>query len=250
MFSKLKDLLFEESEEYDDEEDDDEYGYEEPVIVEKRKKPVRVEADPVRIAPVQSRPQPVAPVVEEKKKLGINIDELQDIAMAPVEKEVKPEPVEVKQPVKKPEVAPRPVAPVKEKPSYEFTPVISPIFGTNDADAAPISIKTTKSPTGNDSKIGTIISPMYGVNRDQDVDRVTKKAPAKKPVVVTQEEKVAEENVPVMTLDEILAAHRRGEPRPMPEPTRTFKGEEFDRTVIVNNHNISLFDDEDEEEEE
>lgn len=244
MFGKLKDLLFEEQDDYD--EYDDEMEEEQPVIVEKKKKkPAHVEPEPVKIAPVQVRTEPVAPVVEEKKKsLGINIDELQDSSAPSAEPKSS---VETKPVVNKPTSRPS-TNKDTNKYHYEFSPVISPIFGSHDTDSQPIAIKSTKPAASTDSKVGTVISPMYGINRDQDIDRVTKKQPAKKPTIVTHEEKTAEENVPVMTLDEILAAHRKNDAKNNVEATRTFKADDFDRTVVVNNHNISLFDDDDEEE--
>ena len=97
-----------------------------------------------------------------------------------IDLETKKEPAkEVKQP--KETIKSRPVMKKEEKKEYEFTPVISPIFGAKEENAK--AKTSTKTPNVNmprarkrkENPLGTIISPYYGVNELEEFEEEAKK---------------------------------------------------------------------------
>lgn len=233
MWKKFTDLLFE---------DDDtiEEDVEQEIVVEKPKKvvkPITIEEPkptPVFVEPAKIE-EPV--VVEEKTKTPISmvVDDLQ---------EVKPQQKPVEQ-TQQNRLRPRivPVSKTEPKNTYEFTPVISPIFGISEKDVdAVIPTNPNKKKAVPDSKIGTVISPMYGIDRDNEPDTIVGKVSPKQNSV---EEVEAEEEVPNFSLDDILARRNLDN---NDEKTKFFKTSDLendvDRTVVLSSLNMSLFDDE------
>ncbi len=251
MWKKLTDLLFEEDDVMDEEE------IEETVV----KKPVKQsktikKTETVVEKPIVSETKVVETVVKEEiveekpKSLGIVIDELQEIK--PVEQKtvekIKPRVVDTNRPTNlvKPTQRPRVIPSNKPegKYNYEFTPVISPIFGINEKDVdAVIPTNPNKKKTITDSRIGTVISPMYGIDRDNEPDSIFGKV---SPKVNTVSEKEAEEELVNFSLDDILAKRDNESNLDKTKFFKTSELDEFDRTTVFNNHNMSLFDDENE----
>ncbi len=65
--------------------------------------------------------------------------------------------------------------PVKKKPvrvqpqeDYEFTPVISPIFGVLGEKSQPAKTPALKKASPAKSSLGTVISPIYGMDKPQE----------------------------------------------------------------------------------
>lgn len=232
MLKKLTNLLFED--EAEDLEEEEEIEYVAPVA--KKKKPVethieemdapkeavsmkridvtqpiptvkqntyQTSQEPVFKKPVNNvqhaspRPISVAPVVEERPKIGLSIDEV-----LPSESSAKPVPVQpVTKPVKQSKKASVGV--------YEFQPVISPIFGVDDKDLEAVaSVRTAHTTVKVESNVSKIISPIYGLNREAEPIRIQKTVEKSNEVEKLSSgslnTKVAEERVPEFSLDDIL----------------------------------------------
>lgn len=224
MLKKLQNLLFEDDE--DDYLDDDETEEEEQPI---QVRPSHVQNEPVKPAAVQPQPAPQPeqshmnridvtgfvpvqepapakpePVKEEKKPLGITVDDdfvkVEKPKPAPAVRTVKPAKPKTQKPAKKP-----------EKPVYEFQPVISPIFGVDEKDLNALKTTTRKveaisAHSDDDSNITPVISPIYGSTEGR-YSAVREEAPQE--VVSIKEEKpaqpsVAEDDIPEFSLDDIL----------------------------------------------
>lgn len=263
MFNKLKNLLFEDEEIIEEVIDDDNGYFEKPVETKPQKSKAPVEKVVVEDS-YYEEPKPVvkaAPVVEEQptevykpqttKIQNPKIEKMKVEEVKPVVVETQPvksqalgiEIDEVKEykPQQKPEKFVKKTVVKEEKSSgYERKPVISPIFGVSDKDAE------TMMKTSNFKKIhevetkDQVISPMYGVAREEEVKAVEEKVN----VMPTVEEKVAEENIPVFSLDDILASREEEVSiKPQPSVVEPIKEEK----TVVNNRYFSLFDDEDED---
>ncbi|MEG0177863.1 hypothetical protein [Anaerorhabdus sp.] len=175
-------------------------------------------------------PNPHAKVVTEEpkpesKKISMNVDEL----------------VEVKQVVKQRQEA---VTSSKKKTyttTYEFTPVISPIFGVDEKDAEAIIPTSPKKKVG-DSKIGTVISPMYGIDKTAEPNAA--KLEAAKSTKATEKEIKAERDMINLTLDDILA--RTAALSGKKVDNAELEEEEYSEKKVINSRNMSLFDDENE----
>ncbi|MCF0109460.1 MAG: hypothetical protein HUJ57_05195 [Erysipelotrichaceae bacterium] len=254
MLDKLKKLLFEE------EEIEDEYEEEEvPVVVKPKQKVTPIEAapaEPVKIAPapIVDKPKPVVeePVVEEKPKLGIAVDELMDNAsVAP--KATTHQMNDYNSPVNHAPSRTQKMAQPKTDPktAYEFTPVISPIFGVAQKDSeAILPAASKKKKSINDSKLGTVISPYYGINRDAEPDNYSKPNETMAASRLSSKaEQKAEEELPSLSLDQILANRRKEAQKEDLGKTRFYQAGELDKTIVMNSRNISLFDDDDDEDE-
>lgn len=222
MLKKLQNLLFEDDEDdyLDDEETEEE---EQPIQV----CPAPVQSEPVKPAAVQPQPAPEPeqshmnridvtgfvpvqepapakkePVKEEKKPLGITVDD--DFV-----KVEKPKPAPAVRTVKqaKPKT-PKPVK--KEKPVYEFQPVISPIFGVDEKDLNALKTTTRKveaisAHSEDDSNITPVISPIYGSTERYSA---VKEELVHEEVSIKEEKPVqapsAEDDIPEFSLDDIL----------------------------------------------
>lgn len=241
---KLMGLLFEEEEVVEEEEVFEEQistplplKREEKKVVQQPKRQVQPQAQQVvqQPKPLLSSesvdglniPNPHARVLVEEpkpesKKISMTIDDL----------------VEVK-PVVKQHEAPTQVSKKKQmQTGYEFTPVISPIFGVDEKDAEAVIPTAPKKKIG-DSRIGTIISPMYGVDKTAEPD--TTKLETSKTHKATETEIKAERDVINLTLDDILArtAALSGRKNEMEEIEEV----EYTEKRVINNRNMSLFDD-------
>ena len=161
-------------------------------------------------ADLESVKKEQAPIKQETRKF-VSID-----------LETKKEPAkEVKQP--KETIKSRPVMKKEEKKEYEFTPVISPIFGAKEENAK--AKTSTKTPNVNmprarkrkENPLGTIISPYYGVNELEEFEEEAKKEQEEIIMTETRDElssqempadllqKVEEEEEHTLPLEAILA---------------------------------------------
>ncbi len=222
MLKKLASLLFEEEEEIVEEELN---VKEEPVKKEKSlistmnpkpvekpvekiiEEPVFLDEDPIEVKPVEEIIRP------SKPEFGIAFDE--------------PTPVR-----EKPKV-------VKEKPIYEFKPVISPMFGVSESKKAQ-AVRPANNPPQSlkKSRINTVISPFYG-----DLENKKELTPIKAAQPVFKPDPLIEEDVPELprykaenySLDDLLSPIK-----PLDEPIVQETYHEDDDELA---HQISLFDD-------
>lgn len=140
---------------------------------------------------------PVKPVQTERpRSASLTLDDLSGTQMAS-----KPRPTKVS-----------PQKQVKKLP-YEFNPVISPIFGVDEKDVNAVQNtgktpvrKATSSKKG-DEYVSKVISPMYGVNKDDQpstVQNTVEKSNKVEKMTVTKEKVEAEDTIPEFSLDDIL----------------------------------------------
>lgn len=156
VFKKLAGLLFEET-------DAEVLAEDELEPIEIKEKPKKTTAAPIvedekTHTQMESYFNPHAaaakePKKEEKKFVTIDLEE------KPKEKEkesivLSEEPLRVKKPVMR-----------EEKKEFEFSPVISPIFGSSEEESKPKKKSAAPLPQRSKKKnpLGTIISPYYGV---------------------------------------------------------------------------------------
>lgn len=178
---------------------------------------------------VKEEPKP------EAKKISMDIDELVAAKATPVKQ------------TREANVVPKKKAAMSS--GYEFTPVISPIFGVDEKDANAVIPTSPKKKVG-DSHIGTIISPMYGIDKDAEPTSAPINAPKSKP---TESEIKAERDMINLTLDDILARtaaisgkKAKAVEQPTFEDIASYE-EETDEEIysdkkVINNRNMSLFD--------
>lgn len=138
--------------------------FDEVIIEEEISEPIKKEE--VKLPPVSS-------VIKEKK-----IEKIEEVKADLPKEEVKKEPRSTMISVddlKEPEKIKK-VASVERKPKteYEFTKVISPIFGVikdnsaNDkAEQPSLNTKKTTTTIKNKSVLGTVISPIYGISKEE-----------------------------------------------------------------------------------
>lgn len=117
----------------------------------------------------------------------------------------------------------------KAKPTtseYEFTPPISPIFGIvgSDNTVSSQTVIPNKKKVINSSKLGTIISPYYGVETEEKTTMVIENK-------LFDDSKYEEEDINI-TLDDVLLKNE----------TIVEDAKESNKVIITKN--ISLFDDE------
>lgn len=147
----------------------------------------------------------------------------------------------------------------KAKPEYEFTRVISPIFGVMNEpeekeDAFLPNTQRKKKPAKPNSVLGTVISPIYGIGKEEEE-------------AVNMDYDLSEDNES-FTLDELIETKK--EPVTVPTSNQSEEGVDlfhqeanFDSLVhsfqeddhiqqestkrVMDGYNLSLFDDEDED---
>ncbi|MBQ6489637.1 MAG: hypothetical protein IJI75_10445 [Solobacterium sp.] len=229
MLKKLQNLLFEEEE--IEEEEIVEEPEPQPEPVRRRKKETRPE--PVETEQVQAETkttmqridvtQPLqtigsaAPAANESvfrpaepekpKGLGLTVDELEGTA----KQQAQPEPA-------KP-AAPAPAKTSRQRKSgYDFSPVISPIFGVDETDMNAVKA-TVGSRRGkkDDENVSKVISPIYGMTKEEEslLASSSKPAATMKPTQRAEESvftapqaaapaEAAEDDVPEFSLDDIL----------------------------------------------
>ncbi|MBR3343535.1 MAG: hypothetical protein IKG34_04980 [Solobacterium sp.] len=230
MLKKLQSLLFEEEE--IEEEETVEEPEPQPEPVRKRRKETRPE--PAETEQVQAETkttmqridvtQPLQTIgsavpaanesvfkpaePEKPKGLGLTVDELEGTA----KQQAQPEPA-------------KPAAPVPAKPSrqrksgYDFSPVISPIFGVDETDMNAVKA-TVGSRRGkkDDENVSKVISPIYGAAKEEESPLASTPKPSAtmKPVQRAEESvfnapqsaapaaAAADDDVPEFSLDDIL----------------------------------------------
>ncbi|MBQ1532099.1 MAG: hypothetical protein IIZ57_08175 [Solobacterium sp.] len=230
MLKKLQNLLFEEEE--IEEEEIVEEPEPQPEPVRKRRKETRPE--PVETEQVQAETkttmqridvtQPLQTIgsavpaanesvfrpaePEKPKGLGLTVDELEGTA----KQQAQPEPA-------KP-AAPAPAKPSRQRKSgYDFSPVISPIFGVDETDMNAVKA-TVGSRRGKkeDENVSKVISPIYGMTKEEEsllASAAQKPAATMKPTQRAEESvfsapqaaapaEAAEDDVPEFSLDDIL----------------------------------------------
>ncbi len=235
MIKKLQSLLFEDEDEEleDDEIEEEEEVVVRPVVEQPVVKPAPAPApvekpvvqpveepkqeshfnriDVTQNIPTQTEKPQVAPIVfpEEPKvevkkpSIGITVD---DDYKAPV---VKQKPV-VKQQIKPAKPKTQKVTKTASKPSYEFQPVISPIFGVDEKDMTALKNTTQKvnalADTEDDKNTTPVISPIYGSTSRNVVKPVleTETNTASNSVVETKAAAPVEDEIPEFSLDDIL----------------------------------------------
>ncbi len=225
MFKKLQNLLFE------DEEVVEEEVINEPDPVKPAPRPVQTntntprpvmhQVDPApaeKPAPQvsffrQEKPEPApapapAPVQERPHTIGMTVDDVQDetmnLQLRPSSRPVTPAPQPKPQPAAQPKKKPQPV--------YEFSPVISPIFGFDekDLDALKTSGKTQVVMPGKgkeDTNVSPVISPMYGMSKEAEpktIQDTVEKSNELAENLMTEEKQKAEDSIPDFSLDDIL----------------------------------------------
>lgn len=167
MFKKLASLLFEEEEEVIEEEIDskDKVNKSErvPISQNLKDKPAKLERSLI----ASMNPKPVNDVQEEV----IVQDETIEIEHEAVEDIIKPVKPEFGIAFSDPLISKEKPKVLKEKPIYEFNPVISPMFGVSESKRSqPIKHSVNPPQSVKRSRINTVISPIYG-------DIENKKAP-------------------------------------------------------------------------
>lgn len=179
MFKKLVNLLFEEEEIEDFE---SEYEESEPVIEVRTKK-----AEPE----LPKKAEPVT-LKEDKPK-----EETESVNETAEEKPAESKGIMIDlDPVKEPKVS-VPKFTQKRETEYEFSQVISPIFGVIEDEKKTVSELSSPSVpkrkvVPNNSLLGTVISPIYGVTKD-----------AKNPM--TSSRVLKDDEVENVSLDDLLA---------------------------------------------
>ncbi len=94
--------------------------------------------------------------------------------------------------------------------SYQFQPVISPIFGVDEKDLQALKTTTNKtsySSKRSDENVTPIISPMYGKNEDDvpsSIQKTVEDSNYQEQFRVTYDKIAAEDDIPEFSLDDIL----------------------------------------------
>ena len=201
--------------------------FEEEVVDEVEEEPVPVRRSNPAKAPVQPEAKAAVPLPQEVKAVYLD-----------TKKEKEKEPAVKKEPSSK--LGKMTIAedkPVKKKPvrvepkeDYEFTPVISPIFGVLGEKSQPAKTPAVKKVSPVKSSLGTVISPIYGMDKPQEdkVEEIPERLD--KPAAAVKEEPLLN-----VSLDELLQKPQ--------EAVAGVKGDEegSDKTVVL--QNLSLFDD-------
>ncbi len=235
MKKKLLDILFgeEEKEEYYEEVYEDEIMAEpkplkqpmKPIqadVVKESRKYIETPAAEVKPEVVGKRalnPEENTVATPEPRRISLDIDDLEEKIVS------KTSPV-------KPAVSPM----RKNKLEYEFSPVISPMFGADEKDKEMVVPKILKK--NNFTKSG-VLSPIHGFSE------VEKEAPLPTRVLGKEssnnQEERAESELVNLTLDEILArtASLSAKNQEESEVARS-----YEEKKVVNSRNMSLFDEE------
>jgi len=162
MLKKLASLLFEEEEEVIEEELEPK---EKPVKSERSFLPQSVKEKPVKqerslISSMNPKPVEIIPEVIQEEEKPVIEDEIKH---APVEDIIKPFKTDFGIAFDEPTPLREKQRVVKEKPIYEFRPVISPMFGVSESKKNQSVKHVVNTPqTLKRSRINTVISPIYG----------------------------------------------------------------------------------------
>ena len=169
-------------------------------VVEEEKKMQRIDvtqATPV----VEEAPIKVEePVVEKPKTLGIMADDNYGAEERPA-------------PRRKPSTKPSKKQERDFTTSYQFQPVISPIFGVDEKDITALKNTTTRilknEKDRNGENVTPIISPMYGKNTEDvpsSIQKTVEKSNYQEQFRVTADKQAAEDEIPEFSLDDILSS--------------------------------------------
>lgn len=136
---------------------------------------------------------------EKQKTLGIMADDNYEIDERRAQK-------------KKPSTKPSKKKEREPKSTYQFQPVISPIFGVDEKDLNALKNTTNRISESEKSRsegnVTPIISPMYGrseLDVPSSIQNTVEKSNYQEQFRVTAEKKAAEEEVPAFSLDDILS---------------------------------------------
>lgn len=239
MLKKLVSLLFEEEEEIIEEELS---VKEEPI---KKEKPLNTSLSSKTLDESNKKdksyissmnPKPIEKVLEEPVYVKERI-EIEHKAVEEIIKPVKPEfgiafdePTPVRE---KPKV-------VKEKPIYEFKPVISPMFGVSESKKAQ-AVRPANNPPQSvkKSRINTVISPFYGdleSRKEGNSPKIIQPISKHDPLIEDVSRDLPKYKAENYSLDDLLSPIKPQDDVPLVH--ETFKDEEDELS-----HQISLFDD-------
>ena len=223
MLKKLASLLFEEEEEVVEEE------------LSVKEEPIKKEKSLITSMNPKAIEKPIERVIEEP--VYIQEEEIEHKAVEEIIKPVKSEfgiafdePTPVRE---KPKV-------VKEKPIYEFKPVISPMFGVSESKKAQ-AVRPANNPPQSvkKSRINTVISPFYGdIENKKDVSTPKVHQPIYKhdPLIEDVSRELPKYKAENYSLDDLLSPIKPQDDVPMVH--EVLKDEEDELS-----HQISLFDD-------
>ncbi len=255
MFSKLSKLLFEED-------DDIEEEKEEEVAEEKPQRSIKaaeVEEKPAvsmqridvtqplekpehssslsersvfgtpSVAHAAPAPLKSAEKEEKPKAFGLTVDDHASTSSAP----------SAKRPASKPKVS---VTAASGK-TYEFRPVISPIFGIDEKDMDAISTTAKIVDAGNkDLYASKVISPIYGTSRQAEpisIQKSVEKSNELETMIARHEEQKAESDIPDFSLDDILNARDEEYARNTAEnQVSLFPDDDYDETVVIDSRHL------------
>ncbi len=222
MLKKLASVLFEEEEEVVEEE------------LSVKEEPIKKEKSLITSMNPKPIEKPVEKVVEEP--VYVQEEEIEHQAVEEIIKPVKSEfgiafdePTPVRE---KPKV-------VKEKPIYEFKPVISPMFGVSESKKAQ-AVRPANNPPQSmkKSRINTVISPFYGdIENRKDVSTPKVHQPVlRDPLIEDVTRDLPKYKAENYSLDDLLSPIKPQDDVPMVH--EVLKDEEDELS-----HQISLFDD-------
>lgn len=261
MFEKLQKLLFEE----DDDDIEEEEEVKEEVKPAKRVEKAEPEKKPApAIKPINVSPQPS---VKPQAPAPVNVpaaSAVSHVAPKPLpaddaKKEAPEAPktgfgltIDTPKPASasKPQPAKKPSS-VARTATYEFRPVISPMFGVDETDMDAIANTAKRlEETEDSSNVSDIISPIYGTNLNGAQDAFASmqtNAPGRsvKPAAKENEldtiarkraQKSVEDDLPDFSLDDILNA--RDEEFARENKTADAASETIDETVVIDSKSI------------
>lgn len=127
---------------------------------------------------------------EEKKSIFINND---SYVSSPQKEAVVEKPSEKEKPVQNANNQPRVITNKETGQTYEFRPVISPMFGVTSETPAPRPVVPKQtSPVHNSSVLGTIVSPIYGISPSEE----------QTPIIIA--DNAVEEDIENFSLEDLL----------------------------------------------
>lgn len=210
---------------------------------------------PAAPRPAQQRPAPVNPVpAPEKPKisLGITVDDMDGSASVPQ----RAKPAAAAPSAARPAAA-KPTAPAERRkpaaPVYEFSPVISPIFGVDEKDLSAVQTTAKAAATKkDDDNVSKIISPIYGITKDAEptsIQKTVEKSNKMAELSKDTHQESNEEEVPDFSLDDILkvrdeeyAAESKQEPLfPDLDLPAEDEAKPVDNTTVIPQENVSPF---------
>ena len=254
MFSKLSKLLFEEEDDIEEMEEEEETVVEkpQPVKAAPAEKPAaamqRIDVTQPIETPVHSdsvserslfstpsvahaEPAPLrSEAAEEKPKaFGLTVDD-----RTPA------------QPPKRPAARQRTTVTNAQGKSYEFRPVISPIFGVDEKDMNAISTTAKIAEAGKpDMHVSKVISPIYGTSRQAEpisIQNTVEKSNELETLIARHEEQKAETDIPDFSLDDILNARDEEYARNTAEsasPAFSLDDDDYDETVVIDSRHLT-----------